>query len=734
MTKQDPLKQHRKLGILEPGAVASLADVPKERAQFRAFIVGNPNYFGNLLDSPLAPVVALAGNTTYEQLKCVGFHPQVNRLDAVVFTKQPFGYGGDVCSAGTPEYVRFYLSFDHGATWVDQGVTSFTAFDVPAGATGGKRLEYAVSVPCSPPRKWCTVPNTILAKAILSWNQVPPPDTPDYVPVWGNVHDTHIQVDPVWFIKWLDLFALAEVKLTPALAESIDLDQTVAVSPKKTLGVLELQELYKGKGVEPHRFALAEVKKLIKTPEAAVESATPLQLASALPGFKLADLIDKLLATDGSTVYEELDCVGLRPTGMSAELVGVLRIKRSSGYSGGPCTNGSREYVTFWADFNNNGTFETCLGTASVQVFDLDVPPEGLEYAVHLPVDLNPYRRPCGEGPRVVPIRAILSWNDIPECGNPNWVPAWGNREETLILIPSGDVLAGYNPFLYDISSAAVCSIDQTTGRAAGVRPFGGDLCVTGEIPGAMSLGTPDTLEYKVWATQGPTVVPLTAPFSVTVEEGTGPALAISYTINQVASLDGYFTYREHGTPALGSWRRVSSLNRLLARWNTKGLTGMWTVHIQARAAGTVAPIYAAGITVCVADGTTRSSVNVALDQEKPVAGVSITGYSDASGFHPALPCGDFNKGVTIHGTFDITDNVGVGPYGLALEPSGTVIVAVDPASTATHVFGTWTVATAALPPCGYVVHLTAWDVAIVDCGTRWRDDATVGFCLRTPA
>jgi hypothetical protein len=63
-----------------------------------------------------------------------------------------------------------------------------------------------------------------------------------------------------------------------------------------------------------------------------------------------------------------------------------------------------------------------------------------------------------------------------------------------------------------------------------------------------------------------------------------------------------------------------------------------------------------------------------------------------------------------VTGTFDITDNMGVGPYGLALEPSGSVNVVVDAGSTDTHVFGTWSVATAALPPCGYVVHLTAWD------------------------
>jgi hypothetical protein len=126
--------------------------------------------------------------------------------------------------------------------------------------------------------------------------------------------------------------------------------------------------------------------------------------------------------------------------------------------------------------------------------------------------------------------------------------------------------------------------------------------------------------------------------------------------------------------------------------------------------------------------------VKVTFDQDPPVADVTITGYSDAGGFHPAIPCGDFLKGVTVHGTFDITDNMGVGPYSLAAEPNGTVVVTEDPGSTLTHRFGTWTVATASLPPCGYVVHLTAWDRTIVHCGTSWRDDDTVGFCLRLPA
>jgi len=722
--------------IHAPGSITALDHVPKERQHFRALLLANPNYFGHLTASVYAPVLAIKGNTTYEELKCVGFHPQSKRLDAVIFVNQNSGYGGNVCTAGSTEYVRFYLSFDNGASWVDQGVSSFTVYDVPTNAVTGHRLEYATSIACSPPQKWCTVPNLILARAILSWNEIPPPNTPDYLPVWGNRHDTHIQVDPVWFIKWFDLLQLADIKLKPVLAQSFDVDSTVSVATKKALTLPELKELYQGKGVEAHRFAMADIKKLISTPEAAPYLQA--DLASALAESKLSEVISSLLNTDSSTVYEELDCVGLKPDGFANELVAVLRIKRSTGFSGGPCTQGSREYVTFWADFDNNGTFETCVGTASVQVYDLDVPAGGVEYSVSLPVNLNPYRRQCGEGPRVVPIRAILSWNQAPPCGNPDWVPTWGNREETLILIPPGmPIVAGdFTPYLYDISYTAVCLIDQTTGLAAGARPFGGTLCITGEIPGALDLVAAGQIEYQLWASQGALVVPIVAPFSVTVDEGSGSTVT-SQPLSQVATAE-YFSYLEYGTPALGSWRRVSSPNRLLGYWNTAGLSGMWAIQIQARRVGTLAPIYSAGTKLCLPVGTPISSVNVTLDQIPPVCGVAITGYTDAMGFHPAAKCGDFPVGATIVGTFDVTDNMGVGSFGLALEPQPAVgvpvSVVVDAASTVTHRFGTWSVNTSTLEPCGYIVQLTASDRTIADCTSVWTCHMEVGLCLRTLA
>lgn len=57
----------------------------RERAQFRALFLSNPNYFGKLLESPFTPVVPISGNTHYEELACVGYHPQQERLEAVVY-------------------------------------------------------------------------------------------------------------------------------------------------------------------------------------------------------------------------------------------------------------------------------------------------------------------------------------------------------------------------------------------------------------------------------------------------------------------------------------------------------------------------------------------------------------------------------------------------------------------------------------------------------------------------
>ena len=53
----------------------------RERLQFRALVLANPNYFGNIKASPFPPVLNIQSNTTYEEIGCVGFQPQLNRLE-----------------------------------------------------------------------------------------------------------------------------------------------------------------------------------------------------------------------------------------------------------------------------------------------------------------------------------------------------------------------------------------------------------------------------------------------------------------------------------------------------------------------------------------------------------------------------------------------------------------------------------------------------------------------------
>jgi hypothetical protein len=733
----------------EKQVVLSAAQVPKERTHFRALLLSNPNYFGNLSAGTFSPVTPIQGNTTYEEIGCVGFQPQAKRLDAVVYVKQPFGYGGGICTNGSQEHVRFYISFDNGATWDDQGYASFQVYDAPEGTAGAKRLEYAAGVPCHPKQKLCILPNTILARAILSWNQIPPPNQPNWPPVWGEVHDTHIQVDPRFVIDWLDIVGDFKLKLPAQLSALIDLSQPLAVKQPAELSVSELHSLYRDKSVEPSRYALPVVQKLLAQPAAAFDLNPSFgQGIFGKLGLNIGDIIGPLLSPgDGNTFYEEMECVGFNPN--SNELVAVIRVKRPNGYSGGPCTAGSLEYVTFWADLNNNGTFETCLGTASVRVHDItNIPDQGLEYSVYLPVDFGAYKRPCTQGPRIIPVRAIMSWNSVPPCPFPNRTPVWGNREDTLILLPPGTptVPGSFRPVFFNISTVAVCDIDQGTGFAPADRPFGAALYIVGDIPAANVLVAADQLKYKIQYRQLPAGgwQTLANDFSVTVDQQFGPGTLTQVPLTQQVDGAGYYTYREYGI-GTSTWRRVAApYAGLLGVWNTADpMTGRWEIHIEALDTLTNTT-YIADVTHC-GDGTTRQTVIVKLDELRPTPNITITDFSTDGGvtWQPAAACDDFVKGVWIRGQYTVSDQhfgtleLRVDPVaaanGATVEPSSRTYYLPDLVPTGGET-GTWTLKTGPMDACGYVIRLDAYDRTIVSAGGGWHDFATVGFCLREPA
>lgn len=713
----------------------------QERVQFRALILANPNYFGNIKVSPFTPVLQIQSNTVYEELCSVGFQPQFNRLEAVVFVKQPSGYGGDICSNGTPEYVRFYVSYDNGASWDDEGVASFTAYNIPAGTTGARRLEYAVTAQINPPKKPCSVRNIVLVRAILSWNVPPPPDTPDFVPVWGNVHNTHIQIDPRRFFVLGEL--LDHIQLSPELLKTLDLTQPLAEVETTPLAASELQVLYKDKGIEPHRFALPELHQLMNQPALSASLMAP-GGGGGLQGLDidLSNIIGKLFPTDGDTRYEELVCVGLNPN--QDTLAGVIKVKLPNGYSGDLCTAGSREFVTFWADFNNNGTFETCLGTTSVRVHDIaDIPAEGLEYAVFLPVNLAPYRQPCEKGPKVVRIRAILSWQVAPPCWNPNYVPVWGNREETLIHIKPGPSIqpGTHAPFIETVGSMAVEDIHPVTGLASGLSalagftahnsPFGGEVVITGHIayPTDISNGAA-ALEYRVFVRKlGEPWQRLTNTFSVARSQLLDGVWSSLPSVTQAVDADDFYPYREDLTSGPGN-PQIFVVGNVLARWQTGGLSGVWQIVIEAKNPAVVGPSWFS------------NSVTVRLDNTAPVPSIAITSGGGN--------CADFTIGDIISGTYAAFDEH-FGSLTLSVLPAqgGSFTTPPPlPAAPSPHMplsrsyplvptggeAGTWSLDTTGMPRCGYVLEIGVTDRTIVNSGAiGFYNRALVGLCLRAP-
>jgi hypothetical protein len=684
------------------------AAYPTERAQYKALLITNPNYFGSFDTVALPPVLPMAGNTYYEELGCVGYHPQQEMLEGVVYVYQPSGYGGGLCSAGSTEYVRFYLSFDGGLTWQDQGLTSFQAWDAPEATEGSRRLEYAVQLKADPARLLCSSGSRLIRmRGILSWNAPPPPNQPAWNPPWGNRRDATILVEPNKLIVLDDVFTAIKVKIPFALKQTLDLQAPVA-APPKVLSVPELSALYEKASVPPQRYAYQTLHALTfgkATP-------TPELLAQQLPGLKFdPSLVDVLYPpgeTDGDTSYEELTCIGLDPN-LPDTLVGVVHVKRGSGFNGGPCTAGSTEYVSWWIDADRNGSFETFLGTASVRLHDITpMPAEGVHLAVRLPVDLDAYRRHCKEGPALLPVRAILSWN-VPVPGNqPSQVPAWGNREETLVMLTPQGVVSAPAGKIAVLGGVPTSMIGDATGRTTadaifalnnlptgGDAPFGGRVSVQGA---AMPAGW----RYKVEVVPegGGAPQPVLGPITMTRSDGS--------TWTQTHDAAQTYAYVDSANNVIG----------LLAQWNSTG-DARWIVTLRT---------YDPGGTEVGSD-----SHLIQLDNTLPEAQIDIT-----SGVGN---CGKFMTGVgsSISGTFTATD-ANLAEWSITIKPGGLQDlpgegITSPSGGTLPVVGGAWTLDTSGMVGCGYIVEIVVRDRTIVHSQSiGWHRADSAGFCLEVPA
>jgi len=766
------LDPEKKISLQETPEIKAIA-VPDERTHFKKLMLSNPNFFGTFPD--LGTIVKpIKGDTTFEQLTCLGLYPGSffggGRLEAVINIKQHSGYGTDACGSGSTEYVRFFVQDTAGA-WHDLGLSSVQVYNL----AGSLPVSYAVYVDFNQARKFCTTENILNVRAILSWDLEPTPGDPNFDPVWGNVVNARVQVSKRFLITipLKELVAENVLSFQSAALAELDLEQPLPAKEAKELTFGELKTLYAEAKVPAHRFgfkdalkiksgslgkALTQITAHAKLPTELKEK-TQLSSASLFADIGLGGILAQIDQLKGDTTFEELTCAGYNP--QTRTLEGVIQVKQSNGFSGGLCTGGSTEFVSFFAFIS--GTWQS-LGTAKVQVYDLAAVSRGpVNYAVFR--ISNVAEMPC-QNLAGVPLRAILSWQTQPT--GPNFNPTWGNVVNTHI---QPQILTGgpEQMRLMRIGRVSIAGIDNVTGLAnpTGVAgdcagdnsPFGGSPTVTGDfIPrvdvfnavdgSVVSGGRP--IIYQAW------VIPsvgspsqITDSFGIQVYPPLGPAGGVFKTQDATSPpapvIGGspgevYYRYMESDLQAVEP--------RTLAVFNTGSLPdGNYTIQIRGFkfAGGSYVAIQPQSKMIHVYNGyphTELTAGGTSVTVRRPQVAISL--------LPPATDCGDIIVGDTITGAYSVTDlffgsvSIRMLPITVAGNPQpinsvvlsnadlpGGNSVSYDGTNT-NGTSGTFTLNTAGLTPCGYTILLEASDRALVnDSCSGHPNELGVGFCLR---
>ena len=155
----------------------------------------------------------------------------------------------------------------------------------------------------------------------------------------------------------------------PPLFEEVQFNP-IPIPDPPPLNVGQLAELYGGgtaKGsakaeksqVASHRFGLPDLQ-VLAAEETGFDSEVFTSIATQWEnvGLDLAAAIAAFEKTEADVSFEQPECLGLEER-FPERLVATFRIKRSTGYSGDLCHAGSREYVAFWADWDNNASGRT---------------------------------------------------------------------------------------------------------------------------------------------------------------------------------------------------------------------------------------------------------------------------------------------------------------------------------------------------------------------------------------
>ncbi|MEW5804759.1 MAG: MopE-related protein [bacterium] len=480
-------------------------------------------------------------------------------------------------------------------------------------------------------------------------------------------------------------------------------------------------------------YSLTELASKLTTNTSATSAAIPLANPALLVNSNLVAQypVLKLL---GNTKYEELTYFGLDSS--SDTMVAIIHVKRPYGYNGNLCSQGSREYVRFWIDWDCDG-FDASdnIGATYVKVHDIEeIPDSGLYYAVRLNF-VPKYRRHCNDI-NVYQARAILSWNVCPGL-NPSFTYHWGNIQTRCVQVKPGWLGEGIYPFVDTIGRVQRESIDangyangQCGASTAVDAPFGGYITITGHIFNVpdFSQSNNTTIEYspKVrykfqYKKDGDTqwldmLTPLSGQkFSISVTKFNHQAVnqeIITKNIQSTIDSDGFYPYYEDlkYTEAYPITQFVAE-NKLM-HWNTTGLTdGKYQIRMVVKDNSTL--IYS----------DTFYTIDLVLDNTKPFVSVAFDAGLGV--------CGKISAGTPINGKYTVYDK-NIRYYqlwstcGTSCSGGGTITTGNA------NVFNdSFSQDTTGFDSCGYSVNLQAWDRTIYNDSYGHRYGYTSEyFCL----
>jgi len=169
----------------------SLARMAPEvaRQHLRALLIANPDYFDSITSNSFKTVLRIQQDTTFECIGYVSYNSGAEQLQATIHLNQKTGYSD--AARISKEYVRFYLSLDGGASWLDQGLSSMGVCNMP----GPQPLQQKLSVALGPVMTMCIPRPLPVVRTILSWNTPPPSEMPGWIPVWGDVLNARIRFE-----------------------------------------------------------------------------------------------------------------------------------------------------------------------------------------------------------------------------------------------------------------------------------------------------------------------------------------------------------------------------------------------------------------------------------------------------------------------------------------------------------------------------------------------------------